>query len=124
MRIHHLTSHLGEFSPLGALYEVGAVNLLLGVGLDKCTALHLAEYRMERRPPMKTYTCFLAGDGRRDRVEFDAPDLDDSDFDQIGVDLRQQPWVRSGSVGQAEAFLLPIREAVDFALQWMTSRRT
>jgi aminoglycoside 3-N-acetyltransferase len=124
MRVHHLTSHLGEDSPLGALYDRGAMTLLLGVGLDQCTALHLAEYRLAPRPPKKTYTCFVARDGEIDRYEFDALDLDDGDFGDLGTDLRNQPWARTGRVGNAPAVLLPIRQAVDFARGWLQRRRS
>lgn len=42
---HALDSPLGEQSPLARLYDLDARILLLGVGFDKCTALHLAEQR-------------------------------------------------------------------------------
>src|SRR5690348_4013758 len=41
---HTLVSQLGEHSPLARLAEVQAKVLLVGVGYDKCTAFHLAEY--------------------------------------------------------------------------------
>jgi aminoglycoside 3-N-acetyltransferase len=124
MQVHDLTSHLGRQSPLQALYDARGMVLLLGVGVDQCTALHLAEYRLGAKPRMKTYTCFLDRDGERARYEFDAPDLDDSDFAAIGDDLRGRPWVRTGRVGEATAHLLPIRTAVDFARVWMSRRRS
>ena len=42
---HPLSSHLGEESPLGALYRAGAQVLMINVGFSVCTAFHLAEYR-------------------------------------------------------------------------------
>ena len=124
MRVHDLDSHLGERSPLAALYATGATTLLLGVGVEKCTALHLAEHRLGTAPPMKAYTCFLSRGGQRVRCEFDAPDLDDTDFGRIGVELLRQPWARSGRVGRARAFALPVRQAVDFAAEWMIRHRS
>jgi aminoglycoside 3-N-acetyltransferase len=41
MERHHLDCHLGEESPLGALYDADASILLLGVGYASCTAFHL-----------------------------------------------------------------------------------
>jgi aminoglycoside 3-N-acetyltransferase len=123
MGVHDLASHLGERSPLGALYAADALTLLLGVDYDKCTALHLAEYRLAQPLPMKTYTCFTREGGNRVTRTFSAPDLDDGQFSALAVELRRQPWARSGRVGSARAHLLPIRAAVDFAVDWMSRRR-
>ena len=49
---HRRNCHLGEHSPLGKLYQMGAYVLLLGVGYERCTAFHLAEYRYTESPPM------------------------------------------------------------------------
>jgi aminoglycoside 3-N-acetyltransferase len=44
---HELESPVGEGSPLRVMYELGGSVLLLGVGHDKSTALHLAEHRTQ-----------------------------------------------------------------------------
>ncbi|GAB3838311.1 hypothetical protein GCM10029963_04260 [Micromonospora andamanensis] len=49
MRVHDLDCHLGDRSPLGALYDADATVLLLGVDHRVCTAYHLAEYRLPDR---------------------------------------------------------------------------
>jgi aminoglycoside 3-N-acetyltransferase len=122
MRVHEIHSHLGPRSPLAALYQADAVTMLLGVGLDQCTALHLAEYRLGRMVTSR-YTCFLNRDGKPARQSFEAVYLDDSDFAMLGAELREQPWVRSGQVGRAPTFVLPVRLAVDYAKRWMAERR-
>src|SRR6185503_18140631 len=43
---HRLDCQLGEESPLAALERLDGKVLLLGVGYDRCTAFHLAEYRI------------------------------------------------------------------------------
>ncbi len=48
---HDLTCHLGERSPVGGLYAADGQILLLGLGYEACTALHLAEYRLPVPPP-------------------------------------------------------------------------
>jgi aminoglycoside 3-N-acetyltransferase len=125
MADHRLTSHLGEHSPLAALYAAGGHTLLLGVGYDRCTALHLAEYRLpaDVDVSMKTYQCFVVQDGRRKRLVFEAIDLNSSSFGHLGADLDRAAFVRSGRVGHARARLIPIREAVDFAVGWLAARR-
>ncbi|GIE81355.1 AAC(3) family N-acetyltransferase [Actinoplanes philippinensis] len=121
--VHDLDCHLGERSPLGTLYRLGATVLLLGVGMDKCTALHLAEYRLDRPVPTMEYSCFVAEDGRRVLTRFTAPRLNDSDFGAAGADLLRRPWAVSGPVGEAEAHLLPLAPAVDQAREWFAAHR-
>ncbi|MER5530149.1 AAC(3) family N-acetyltransferase [Streptomyces sp. NPDC002677] len=129
---HPLDCHLGEASPLGRLYRLQAHVLLLGVGFDRCTALHLAEYRLAD-PPRQTYSCVLAAQGAergRQWHEFEDVALDDSDFARIGAWLEDQsigpgrPLVRHGLVGAAPTRLLPLRPAVDLALHWLKRHRT
>ena len=123
LRTHLVTSHLGDHSPLAALYDADGVALLLGVGFDRCTALHLAEYRLAG-PRRKTYTCFVDWADGVARMSFDALDLDDSDFAVLGDAMRAEPWVREARVGRAPAYLVPIRQVVDFAVAWMQSHRS
>lgn len=120
--VHDLTSHLGPRSPIGALYAADATILLAGVGYDACTALHLAEYRLER-PPTQRYRCYVDEGGRRRRLEFVTIYLDDSDFVELGASLDHEPFVRHGTVGNAPARIMPIRAAVDFAEEWMRKHR-
>jgi aminoglycoside 3-N-acetyltransferase len=120
--VHDLECHLGQRSPMGALYEADASILLAGVGYEACTALHLAEYRLEHAPTQR-YRCYVNEDGRRLKREFDAIYLDDSDFEELGAALDREPFVRHGRLGEAPARSLPLRHAVDFAEQWMRSHR-
>jgi aminoglycoside 3-N-acetyltransferase len=125
MAVHQLPSHLGNDSPLAALYDADAVALLLGVGYDRCTTLHLAEYRLPPHVAVrnKTYRCFVANEGRREPRVFEAPDLDDRVFPELGMDLDDEPFVKPGWVGKAQARLIPVRDAVEFAIGWMVRRR-
>jgi aminoglycoside 3-N-acetyltransferase len=125
MRVHRLDCHLGEHSPLGALYAAGASVLLLGVGFEHCTMLHLAEYRVPGQRRIRRYRCFVErGDGRRVRRDFRAVDLDDSDFRRIGEHLRSRPFVTEGPVGMGQAIVMPAREAVDATVDWMKVHRS
>nr|WP_233599760.1 AAC(3) family N-acetyltransferase [Micromonospora sp. M71_S20] len=122
--VHDLDCHLGERSPLGALYAADAVVLLLGVDWSACTAFHLAEYRLRRPPADRAYRCYVRdAAGRRVRRDFRALDLHDTDFPLIGRALTDAGAVRRGSVGGADCRLTDIRVAVDFARGWMDEHR-
>jgi aminoglycoside 3-N-acetyltransferase len=123
MAVHDLDCHLGPRSPLGTMHERGAHVLLLGVGYEACTALHLAEYLRAQPPPLRPYRCYVRdGDGRR-RLDFVAPDLDDRDFGPLGAALHRQSFVRSARVGGAVAIAMPLGAAVAFAIGWMDEHR-
>jgi aminoglycoside 3-N-acetyltransferase len=123
MADHRLESHLGESSPLAKLYDRRAQVLLLGVGYECCTAMHLAEYRYTVHPPMQTYTCVVTIDGKRGWTGYQDVVLDDNDFDEIGKSLTERRPVRERTVGRAECRLLPFRDTVDFAVEWMGRHR-
>ncbi|MEU1590044.1 AAC(3) family N-acetyltransferase [Micromonospora sp. NPDC005710] len=119
---HDLACHLGERSPVGGLYAADGQILLLGLGYEACTALHLAEYRLPE-PPTRDYHCFRLVDGLRVPLHFRGLDLDDRDFPTVGAALDETPVVRRGRVGRADARLLPARAAVDFATTWFAANR-
>jgi aminoglycoside 3-N-acetyltransferase len=127
--VHDLDCHLGDRSPLGWLYTVGAALLLLGVRYSVCTAFHLAEYRLPGKPPRRSYRCFLSEGGKRAERKFTDIDLDDSDFALLGADLEAtagtdaSSGLRHGLVGAAECRLVPVRPAVDFACSWLLDHR-
>jgi len=122
--VHDLDCHLGERSPQGVLYAADATVLMIGVGYDQCTSFHLGEYRLAQPPPTRAYRCYVRDEhGRRQRLDFVAPHLDDSDFPQLGADFHQTRAVRTGYLGGAETRLFPMRAAVDFAVSWMTDHR-
>ncbi|MEW9547844.1 aminoglycoside N(3)-acetyltransferase [Nonomuraea sp. NPDC050783] len=114
---------LGERSPVARLYDAGARVLLLGVGYDRCTAFHLAEYRCTADPPRRAYRAVVDdGDGRR-WCEFEDVDVDAGDFAALGAAFEETGVVRRGRVGAAEARLFPLRGAVDFAVDWLAANR-
>jgi len=118
--VHDLNCHLGDRSPLGALYAADASVLLIGVGWTACTAFHLAEYRRATTPPERPYRCYVRdADGRRRRLDFIAPDLDDSDFARLGAAFDRTGQVRHATVGAAPTRMFNFRAAVDFAVGWM-----
>ncbi|WP_239124028.1 aminoglycoside N(3)-acetyltransferase [Rhizocola hellebori] len=123
MARHDLDSELGEASPLKSLEEAGASVLLLGVSYDKCTAFHLAEYRL---PSLnrKEKSCAVLGAQGRQWVSYLGVDLDATSFDTLGMEFERKAGpISVGKVGAATARLFPIGDAVAFALDWLLQHR-
>ncbi|WP_327174462.1 aminoglycoside N(3)-acetyltransferase [Streptomyces sp. NBC_01335] len=117
-RDHRADCHLGEGSPLARLYGAGAHALLLGTGFGTFSAFHLAEYRVPE-PPLRHYRCVVGGPGGRRWWEYEDVALDDSDFVALGAEFARSAGpvtVRTGRVGEAACTLVPVRDAVDFAV--------
>lgn len=120
---HALASPLGEESPLARLEEVDARVLLLGVGYDRCTVFHLAEYR-QPDPAVHPNACVVATPSGRAWVNYETVLLDDHDFPTLGADFeRVTGAVLTGPVGAAYCRLLPARAAIDFATGWLPRHR-
>jgi len=120
---HALAYGLGEESPLAAVYERDGRVLLLGVGHEANTSLHLAEYRADRSPGTVTRSAPVRRDGQRVRVEFADIDHTDEDFGRLGAAFERRVGSTSGSVGEADALLHDQRAAVDFAVDWLERHR-
>ena len=122
---HSLDNELGERSPLARIYDLAGSVLLLGVGHDRNTSLHLAEYRATFPGKRRLSAAApILVDGQRQWVTFQGIELDEADFPQIGAAFAETTGlVRQGKVGQATALLMPQRPLVDFAVQWMAAHR-
>ena len=123
---HSLDYGLGDDSPLGRLYELEADVLLLGVGHDSDTSLHLAEYRAEwpsKKPIIQGAPILV--EGERQWIEIQDVSWDDSDFQTIGKAFEESgpKTLRLGRIGQAEARLFAQKDLVDFAVTWMETHR-
>ena len=124
MRGSGFDNPLGDRSPVGALYELGGKILLLGVGYDSCTCLHLAEYRANwNGKKASLHGAPVMRGGKRVWVEFEDIEYDTVDFPAIGRAFEASLGARIGKVGKAEAHLLDVRELVDFAVSWMEEHR-
>ncbi len=127
---HSLEYCLGEESPLARLYDLDGQVLLLGVGYDRNTSIHLAEYRADF--PSKPYITAgaplmvqtPAGAIERAWVEYNDIELNESDFPQLGAAFESVQVVRQAKVGCATARLMSQRALVDFAVGWFERYRT
>ena len=115
----------GEHSPLAHLYELGAQVLLLGVSHASNTSLHLAERKAfgDRQQKLQTGSPLYVN-GRREWVQYEEPDIDESDFERLGSAFQAETSsARAGKVGAGSALLMPQRELVDFGVAWLRHHR-
>ena len=121
---HGLADSMGEDSPLARLYDLDAYILLLGVGHDRNTSIHLAEYRWSGASDQGlTEFAPILVDGRRQWVEYSDINHNTDDFTAIGKAFAQVHKVRANRVGQSKALLIPQPKIVDFAVEWMEDNR-
>jgi aminoglycoside 3-N-acetyltransferase len=121
---HRIDQQLGITSPLGRIYDLEGSVLLVGVGHDRNTSLHLAEY-LASWPSKRTrqHGAAVLVDGERRWVTFTDLDIDESDFPTIGAAFEATGSARRGRVGHAAAVLMPQRALVDFATDWIARHR-
>jgi aminoglycoside 3-N-acetyltransferase len=122
---HSLENGLGERSPLARVYDHDGYVLLLGVGHENNTSIHLGEYRVASFAVRKTTNGapVIAG-GQRRWVEFEDIELDETDFDGLGGDFESDTdAVTLGRVGVGEARLMSQRALVDYAVRWFERNR-
>jgi aminoglycoside 3-N-acetyltransferase len=116
---HGLDWPLGPDSPLGRLCELDGQVLLIGVGHDRNSTLHLAETRVRQRRAITRRVPVASDNGAIDWVEID--DVADDNgrlFPALGAAFEATGRIRIGPVGQAEARLMSQRALVDFAVPW------
>lgn len=122
---HSLEFSMGDHSPLARIYDLDGWILMLGATFECCSSLHLAEFRarypskkeVERGSPIML-------NGKRAWVKYLDIETDDSDFPAIGAKFAETSGlVRSGTVANGAALLMPQRALVDFAVRWMDENR-
>ena len=121
---HDLSNIFGEGSPIGKLYELDGKVLLIGVGYNKNTSLHLADVRAAY--PGK-HDCVehsaIMENGKRIWKAYETLAVDGEDFVEIGAAFEQHHTVHKTTLGNAELRLMSQRELVDFAVEWIEANR-
>lgn len=122
---HALEFALGEQSPLARLYDLHAHVLLIGVGHDNNTSLHLAEYRAPGAAEQMQSAAIMEH-GQRVWRTFRDIELDADAFTDLGAafEAKHPGLVRRGNIGSADSTLIPQRPLVDFSVNWITARRS
>jgi len=119
---HDLDSRFGARSPLPAIEAAGGRVLLLGVGFDSCTCLHLAETRIPGAPTEEQSCSVATADGPA-WVTFIDTVAHEGDFVELGTAFTTTGGVRRERVGAAEARIFGVAEIVAFATGWLASHR-
>lgn len=121
---HDLSNIFGDGSPLGRLYDLDGSVLLIGVGYDKNTSLHLADARAEHPGKRNSVEhSAVMEDGRRVWKAYETLYVDGVDFPEIGAAFEREHDVKKTQLGGAELRLMPVRPLVDFAVAWIEQNR-
>ncbi len=119
---HPLEYSLNEQSPLGRAYERNAHVLLLGVDYSTNTSFHLAEYWSETRKEITRGAPVLT-DGKQQWVTYSDIEFNEDQFPAIGSAFEKKHTVRKAMIGQAESTLFSMKDAVDFAADWLVRNK-
>jgi len=121
---HDLSDIFGDASPIGKLYELDGKVLLIGVGYNKNTSIHLADVRAEY--PGK-HTCVehsaVMENGKRVWKAYETLFVDGEDFIEIGAAFEAAHAVHKANIGETELRIMRQRELVDFAVAWIEKNR-
>lgn len=115
---HNLEWGEGRRSPFERLYELEAFVLILGVGFNRITLLHYAESlvangrRKTRKIPQ------LDGQNLVWREVVDVGDDLDTHFPIIGRQFMKKGRVSQVKIGAASCGLMPVKELVDFSVNY------
>lgn len=98
--------------------------LLMGVGYDKNTSIHLADARAEYpgKHLSREYSIMLVN-GERERVSYWTLYVDGEDFTEIGEAFEALGKTKRVSLGNGSLCLMRQRELVDFAVDWIQKNR-
>lgn len=120
MMEHPLEDSFGPSSPLGAIVDQEIKILLIGVGYDSCTALHLSEYLLESKTYANQAAAMLV-DGKRQWIEYQIVDVDSDRFPEIGKAFEQEhsQEVSVGKLGQADCRIIHMKPLIEFGVEWL-----
>lgn len=121
---HDLSNIFGAGSPVDKLYELDGYVLLIGVGYDKNTSLHLADARAEYpgKHDSVEYSAIMEN-GKRVWKGYSTLYVDGEDFDEIGEAFEKECAVQKVALGNGTITFMKQRELVDFAIKWIERNR-
>lgn len=123
-QFHDLENIFGIGSPLDKLYAIDGYILMIGVGFDKCTSIHLAECIAVF--PNKKITIehsAMLVNGQREWVSYETQDVDDVDFLELGKAYEKAFMTRKYMVGNAEVQYIEQKSLVDWSIKWLEEHR-
>jgi aminoglycoside 3-N-acetyltransferase len=116
---HKLDYALGTNSPLAKIYERKGKILLIGVGHDSNTSLHLAEYMADHNLKIKIFGSSILKNGENVWAKYQDIEFNDDLFSAIGEEYEKENEYISTKIGLAEAKLFEQKDMVDFAVKWL-----
>ena len=122
---HSLNFSLGEESPFARISALDGCILLLGVGHDNNTSLHLAEHRSDfiGKKEIKQGAPILKN-GERQWVRIRDWQEHSEDFADLSKNYQEAGGsLLKGRIGMVDSLLIPQRELVDFGVKWMNENR-
>ncbi|MDE2900148.1 MAG: AAC(3) family N-acetyltransferase [Chloroflexota bacterium] len=120
---HPIVPPHGIDSPVGRVWELGGHVLLLGVGHDADTTVHLAENLAGVRYRRDKYVTVLQG-GVQMRFEYAEIDHCCERFALVDTWLDERNLQRRCTVGHAEARLVPARNVVEVVVERLRADET
>ncbi|MEG0077906.1 aminoglycoside N(3)-acetyltransferase [Anaerorhabdus sp.] len=118
---HSLHFSLSEESPTARLYELKGHVLLLGVGFNNCTAMHLAEYRSDCRPIL-LQGASVEIEGRRVWKKYLDIDVDSDEFVLVELELKEKGALREMRIGNSDVKLFRADVAIDEMVRCFENR--
>ncbi|WP_304224371.1 aminoglycoside N(3)-acetyltransferase [Gracilinema caldarium] len=120
----HYDFAMNDKSPLGRLYELDGYVLLLGVGHDRNTSIHLAEYRASWPSKLLIKNGMPVEEGGHTSwQEFDDIAYGGEDFNELGKAFEKAAGISPCTVGDAPSRFFSQRQLVDFAVRWIEGNR-
>ena len=116
---HKLDYALGDSSPLAKIYEKTGKVLLIGVGHDSNTSLHLAEYRADHDLRIKIFGSSIIKNGKKIWAKYQDIEFNDELFSAIGSEYESKHQYSTARIGLTEVKLFDQKEMVDFAVKWL-----
>ncbi|NLK94373.1 MAG: AAC(3) family N-acetyltransferase [Clostridiales bacterium] len=121
---HELSNIFGENSPVDKLYKLDGYVLLIGVGYDKNTSIHLADEKANYKSKRKVKeSSAIMVNGVREWVTYETLYVDGEDFVDIGKAFEERHNVKKVPLGNTELVFMKQRELVDFAVEWIEKNR-
>ncbi len=120
---HELNSSLGEKSPLQKIYDLNGKILLIGVGHESNTSLHLAEYKANYEKEIKEYGAPIIKKGKRIWAKYKEIEVDSDDFQQLGNDYEKEREYSEFNLAHSTTKLFSQPDIVDFAVDWFEKNR-
>ena len=121
---HDISNIFGEGSPIGKLYELDGYVLLIGVGYDKNTSIHLADVRAEYPGKhLSEESSAIMLNGERVWKSYQTLYVDGEDFEELGEAFEKERTVTKVPLGNSELIFMKQRELVDFAVDWIEKNR-